>query len=129
MEFKTNKEFVDYINAGLPQSFNEKGMHLAAHVWHGLGRNITIDFRADARGLQEISHNNRFRISWMQHGCPEDGAYHDIYCFEKVTGFGKWTGIKNPANRRKKSFKFAADAIIAFFVKNEEKIWEAIYAD
>lgn len=129
MEFKTNKEFVDYINANLPQSFNEKGMILKATVFRGLGTNIAIDLRADARGLQDISHNNRFRVSWLQHGSPETGAYQDVYRFEKVQGFGKWTGIKNPIQRKQKSFKDAADKMIAFFVKNEQKIWDAIYAD
>lgn len=126
MDFQTNQEMVDYINERLPQSFNDAGFILKARVWKGIGTNITIDLDADPRGLQAIGHNNRFHLCWMQHGCPESGAYDNVYCFMRAMGFPRWTCIKNPIHRKQKSFRAASVSIIKYFVKNEAKIWECI---
>lgn len=120
--FETNTAYCDYINSQLPASLNREGFSVCkARVFNAIGKSICIDFFADPRGLQEISHNNKFRVTYMLHGTPETGC--SDFTFDYVFGFYNTLmaemGIKRPVMRKQKCFKSAADSLINWFVKHE----------
>lgn len=129
-DFASNTEMVEYIKRGLPKALAEQGnIYVAAHKSLGGGHGITVkfvsnDYRDNPR-YNNIEHNAYYRLIFMLHQSPESPRPSDKLKFEVASGVSranKEKGLKNPRLTPQKTFRDAADKLIAWFKKNEKTL-------
>lgn len=130
VEFKTDEDFVAYIEKNIPKALKEKAdfsveLNKAAL---GGGRTVTVrytsnDYKENPR-LRNIEFNALFRLIFMIHQTPESPEAGADMRFEIVSGFSRQAKqfIKAPRMMKQKDFQGAADKLIKFFKDQEDEL-------
>ena len=128
VEFKTDDEFVAYIEKNIPKALKEKAefsVELNKNALGG-GRTITVrytsnDYIENPR-LRSIEFNALFRLIFMIHQTPEAPVAGADMRFEVVSGFSRQAKefVKAPRMLKQKDFQSVADKLIKFFKDQED---------
>lgn len=128
LDFATNAEMVDYLQKNLPASLADQGvLTVKEGKSFGGGNDITVKFVSrdylDNPRANKIEHNAFYRLIFIMHQSPETPNTNDKLRFDVVAGVTrahKEKGLKAPRLLDQRSFRAAADKLIAWFKKNEK---------
>jgi hypothetical protein len=126
-DFTTNAEMIEFINKGIPAKLHKNG-HIYISSKGSFGAAFSVkyvgnDYMENPR-LNKIEHNSMYRFIFMMHQTPEEPNTREALKFEVVTGvsFMNKHLLKNPRFVKQKSFRAAAEKVVAWFKLNEKTL-------